>query len=56
MGLEDTRYYSWHNIRVFLLSSHFDSQVGIDLYILKYQNQLVSDKKKVARDLPGISC
>lgn len=55
MGLEDTRYYFWHNIREFLLSSHFDGQVGIDLYILKYQNQLVSDKKKVAWDLPGIS-
>lgn len=31
-----------------LLSCHFDIQVGIDLYILKYQNQLVNDKKKVA--------
>lgn len=31
-----------------LLSCHFDGQVGIDLYILKYQNQLVNDKKKVA--------
>ena len=47
-GLEDTRYYFWHNIREFLLSSHFDGQVGIDLYIPKYQNQLVSNKKKVA--------